>query len=295
MARTLAEIRQEIKAQKLQYAELNLLQDSSNDIENNTPQSDTAIWELWIYVMAFALYVHEKLFDKHKEEVEEIQKITIAGTQPWYVNKVLQYQKDGNLIVDTQNFQFRYDPVVPENQIIKQVSISSNAGLSLIKVATEGEVLDNEGNPVFDDDGNPVTELKPLDGADFPGLRSYLRKIQFAGTQVQVISPSPDQLKFEADIYYNALLDLDTIKKNVNKAIEDYLSNLPFDGEILISRLVDAVQRVEGVNDTFVKNVETKRESSEFKVILRNYETLSGYIQVSPDFPLANTLKYVAN
>lgn len=300
MARTLQEIRTEIIRKKTEYITLNSLGKNEDTtglealVAPDSPRSDTAIWVLWIYVVAFAIWIHEQLFEKHQQEVKALKDSAIAGTEAWYVEKIKEYQKGDALVFYPDLFAYTYPNGSTGERIVKRAAITSNSGISIIKVATEVDKLDDSGNPVIAD-GTQVRELKEISPEDLAGVKRYLHQIQFVGAQIDVVSLPADELKFEADIYYNPLLALDTIKADISSAINEYLADLTFDGEILVSRVMDAIQRVEGVNDILVKAVSAREGGSPggFKEVIRNYRAFSGYIQIASDFPLLTTLSYV--
>lgn len=61
MARTIQQIQQEILTAKAKEPALSEL--------NST--SKTAIWRLWTYITAFAIWTLEKIFDQHRKEIDD--------------------------------------------------------------------------------------------------------------------------------------------------------------------------------------------------------------------------------
>jgi hypothetical protein len=86
-------------------------------------------------------------------------------------------------------------------------------------------------------------------------LRSYLAKNKFAGTQINLTSESPETIGIQMRVWLDAALysgdgtNLATGEKPVEIAIDNYLANIVYDGTFFRSRVVDAVQMVEGVSD----------------------------------------------
>ena len=74
MARTILEILDDIITEKETHAELDNLQpkpdNSQTFLDDLTTTSKVAIWRLWAFTTAVAIFAHEKIFDSHKLEVE---------------------------------------------------------------------------------------------------------------------------------------------------------------------------------------------------------------------------------
>jgi uncharacterized phage protein gp47/JayE len=73
---------------------------------------------------------------------------------------------------------------------------------------------------------------------------------------------------------------VDSIQDSVKLALTNYLNTLPFDGVILISKLQDAIQGVEGVNDVVINEVRARGDNTIFSnasIVTRQWTTLSGY------------------
>ncbi|WP_258930728.1 hypothetical protein [Flavobacterium oreochromis] len=93
MARTIAEIQNEILEQKKDTISLNKL--------NN--ESKTSIWKLWINIVATAIWIHEKI-------VERNALISRPHTLNWYREQALNYIHGQNLIWKDGSYQFETNP-----------------------------------------------------------------------------------------------------------------------------------------------------------------------------------------
>jgi len=86
----------------------------------------------------------------------------------------------------------------------------------------------------------------------------------------------------------------ESLKVKVEAAIKGYLKNLPFDGQVKTSALIDAIQKVEGVSDVVVSTIQAKTNTGSYANVVRVYNTVAGYIQIDEaNFPLATNLTYI--
>jgi len=238
MARTINQIQEEILAAKQTAQELNaldVLTQSEIAAENPDSTSKVSEWRLWVWIQAVAIWTLEKLFDAFRTEVEERIAATRVHTRRWYREKALAFQ-----FGDTLNDSDVYDVIDESKQIVKFASVRkvvvSGHGVLRIKVAK-----DNNG------------ELAKLGQAELNAFKDYMNDITDAGTYIFATSGDPDNLKLELDIYYDPqLIDasgdyLDGSGNSVLPAIKQYLKGIDFDGRLVLTHLVDALQGVKGI------------------------------------------------
>ena len=241
MARTIEQIQNEILKAKETEASLNGL--------NST--SKVAIWRLWAYITAFVIWTLEKIFDEHKKEVSEALSEQKPHTARWYRNKVLAFQYGFDLITDTDKFnnQGFTEDQISASKIVKYSAVTEADTESrlIVKIATE------QGG-----------ELRPITVGQKASFDAYMNEIKDAGVRITVINYLPDVLKLQMKIYRDPLVldengqSIVTGKKPVEDAIKEYLKNLPFDGELVLAHLVDALQQVEGVKIPHIILAESK-------------------------------------
>lgn len=285
MARTLAEIYEEIVAYKDSQAPLTDLQPAADTetqlMTDLNSDSKVAIWRLWAYITAAAIYTHEVLWDLFRQEVEDTAAAAHTGTARWYRDQLLAFQYGDALVYDSATGKYGYSTITPANQIVKQAAvIEGNNGVVVFKAAKE-------------DSGS----LAGLSSMEKDSLESYIRKIRFAGTRFVLITGDGDYIRITASIYFDAVITEATVKTNVEAAIKNYVEGLPFNGEFLISKLEDAIQAVTGVNDVVISLVETKKEAVDsYFTINRAYVPEYGYFQfdTTPGSTLDDTITYVA-
>jgi hypothetical protein len=282
--RTLTEIQESILLKKSQTESLSALEvlttSEQNTLSNLTSTSKVAIWRLWVFIQAFAIWLHEGIFETHKIEIEELIALNKVHTRKWYRDKILNFQYGFDLDGESD----RYDNTgidtadILDSKIIKQASVEEVAGELRIKVATQ----------IGD-------ELQPIDTDQFNALRQYIALVKDAGTKIRLISRPADQMKAEIDIYFDPLIlnglgqRLDgTDDEPVQKAIKDYLYRLEFNGEFIKTKLTDYVQTVAGVQMPVFKQIWTKYGTYGYNLIDETYIADSGYMVLDLDNTIIN-------
>jgi hypothetical protein len=205
MARTIAEIQKEIVTEKQKHASLNGL----------TNESKTSIWNLWVNIVATAIWVHEKIVEKNAL-------ISRPHTLNWYREQALNFQygkelttgmpmtwKEGSYQYNNKNLT---EEQITESKIIKHCAVSeidletvldpkkntidifsdyfhNKVGVVFIKVATVK--------------GEKITRI------DVPNelfaFKEYIAKIKDAGNQVYITSDQGDILKLNLNVYIDPL------------------------------------------------------------------------------------------
>src|SRR5258705_7141932 len=69
-----------------------------------TSTSKVAIYRLFTYIVASAVYLLEKLFDNHKKEIDTAIYEQKSGTPRWYRNMSLEFQYGFDLLEDSDKF-----------------------------------------------------------------------------------------------------------------------------------------------------------------------------------------------
>ncbi len=285
--RTLNEIQSSLLSRKESTASLSALEvltdDEKQTLSNLTSNSKVALWRLWVYIMSFAIWLHEGIFETHKIEIEELIALNKIHTALWYKGKALDFQFGFNLqesdIYDNTGVE---ESDVIDSKIIKQASVEEVIGTLKIKVAKE----DING------------DLSPLEASEISAFTQYMQLIKDAGTRLDIISRNPDDIKLEIDIYFNPLV-LDAIGQRldgnndepVKEAIETFLYNLEFNGEFIMTKLVDFLQTVEGVEMPVIKSAETKFAGFSYSEIGETYIADSGYMVLDE---AETTINYIA-
>lgn len=268
MARTIAEINDSIIAGIGNQTELSVL--------NST--SKVAIYRLFAYVISVAMWIHENLWDQAKAELEALVNYAIPGTAQWYRQKAFDFQLNDSLEA-LNNFQV-YNTIDESKQIVKYASATESLGTLVLKVAKE-----TNGQPA------------KLDTNELDAFTAYIGQVKFAGTKVFCRSGDPEQISIAMKVYYNPLYISENgtqIGDNgvspVEDAINQYVTNLPWNGKFYNSTLVDVVQKVNGVVDVELVSVKVIQNSVE-TAITRIYEPFYGYFSIE-DF---NDVTYISS
>ena len=276
MTRTISEIYNAMIDEKSNYTQLSTLLPEAENFNNLKTDilstSKVAIWRLYIYIVAVAIWIHEGLWDLFKDEITQIVIQSIPGTKQWYKAQSLLFQYGYNL--EWINDKFQYSTIDEDAKIIKRCSVAEVGAQVQIKVSK----LESD---------NPV----PLTSDELSAFNSYLNKIKFAGTNVVPISYAADLLNVTYEVHYDPIIPFATVQANVESAINDYIANLPFDGILNITKLTDAIQVVEGVIDPVFVSAEAKwANAAEYEEFTQNYSSVSGYMNINN-----LTINYIAN
>lgn len=269
MARTIEQIQNEILKAKETEVSLNRL--------NST--SKVAIWRLWAYITAFVIWTLEKIFDEHKKEVSEALSELKPHTARWYRNKALAFQYGFDLRSETDLFDNtgKSKEEIENSKIVKYSAVveSETENRLIVKIATE------QGG-----------ELQPISQAQKASFDAYINEIRDAGVRITTINYLPDILKLQMKIYRDPLVlnengqSILSGEKPVEKAIKEYFKKLPFNGELVLAHLVDALQQVEGVKIPHIILAESKWIDAEtngygnFQPIEVKTIPISGYFKI---------------
>lgn len=241
MARSIQDIQQEMLRAK----------DNEPALAELNSTSKVAVWRLWIYITAFVIHTLERIFDQHKKEVAEALSEQKPHTPRWYRNMALAFQYGFDLIPDTDKFNNtgKTEDEIENSKIVKYSAVTESETESrlIVKIATE------QGG-----------ELQPISTGQKASFDAYMQEIRDAGVKITTINYLPDILKLQMEIYRDPLvldengMSILTGEKPVEKAIKEYLKQLPFNGELVLAHLVDALQKVEGVRIPHIILAESK-------------------------------------
>lgn len=254
-----------------------------------TSTSKRAIYRLFTYVVAVAINGLEQLIDIFTTDVEAVAAAASPATPAWLQDQILkfQYSETTPQVIQLINFAPAY-PVVDETlRIITRCSVTTNLSNSvIIKVAT----------------GEPPAALST---PQLAALQSYINDIGIAGVIYNATSEASDKLYVQANVYYQGQYSA-VIAQNVVEAIENFLAAIPFNGQMKISDLEEAITSVEGVNDVLLVNVKARANGTAFasgsflvqnqQTIGRLWSTVAGYMvgETESGNTLADSLTFIA-
>jgi hypothetical protein len=214
-----------------------------------TSTSKTAIFRLFTFIVASAIWLLEMLFDHHKKEVDDIITQKFPHRPSWYRNKALAFQYGFALIADTDKYDntgFTDDQVLA-SKIIKYAAITPSAGQILIKIATEAAGV-----------------LAPITPGQKASFEAYILEIADCGVKYLIVNHLPDILLLNLQIFRDPLV-LDSNGMSIlngnypaQDAINEYMKELPFNGELVLAHLIDKLQKAEGVVIPHLVNAESQ-------------------------------------
>ncbi|WP_163444923.1 nucleotidyltransferase [Flavobacterium columnare] len=279
MARTIEEIHGTILANIATHPDLQEL--------NST--SKVAIYRLFVYIVAVAIWIMEQLFSIHKTQIDTAIYEYKPGTPRWYRNMALAFQMGFNLLPNDD--QFDNTNATPEqieaSKIVKYCSIPEEGVESsrlIIKIA-----------------GEQGDTLRKLSDSELAGFKDYIKKIRYAGVKHLIVNNPADKLLLQMQIFVNPLVignhgvNIRTGSKSVELALKNYLKRLPFDGELIINDLIATLRAVDGVENVNITSI----QSSKYNNDTRSYESFKSInIKTIPEagyFELDNqsSLNYV--
>jgi len=256
MSRTIQVIFDSIITEKETFSSLDDLvpnpDTSQTFLTDLTTASKVAIWRLWFWVVAFAIFTHEKLFDEHVKEVEARAKEITPGVTRWYVSESKKFQNGDELVFDEPTQKFIYLDTTTAAAIAKQI-IEQASARDLNQVVTIKVAKDDGGGG-----------LEKLTASEKTAFEAYLDQFKIAGTKTLVISDDPDTLQIAYTIEFDPLVlkvDGTLIEDNtspVQVAIDGYIEGLPFDSAFRVQDLTDAIQLARGVVNAIADVVKTK-------------------------------------
>jgi len=287
MARTITEILDAMITEKETRTELDNLQPkpdtSQTFLDDLTTTSKVAIWRLMFFVLAVAIFLHEKIFDLHEADVQAQAKVLIPGTTRHLRQLALDFQFGDVLQFIDEIFQ--YATIDEAKQIVKRAAVIEVGGQVILKVAK-------------------LTALVPdkLDSGELTAFQSYIGQVKTAGIQIIIITADADLLKIAYDIHFNPQLIQNTGESigtpgtfPVEDAINNFIQDLPFNGILNLTQLTDAIQLAEGVNDPIITLAEAKIPGGVFATIVNEYIPNAGHLKIDPAFPLSTQLTYIAD
>ena len=268
MARSIALIKSQILTEKANQSALS----------GATSTSQTAIYNLWAYVTAVAINLHEQAIDLYKSTLESELASSYVSSDAWLQAKAFEFQYSATVpqVVTLVNFAPIYNPINTALRIITRCSVKTT-GQRIVEVK--------------------VAKLNPpvaLSAPELSAFSGYLSQggdgtiggagtgIGYAGVQFKPVSRTSDKLFIKATITYNGQYS-SVIQTNVINAINNYLANIPFDGLVKVLSLVDAIQSVSGVKDIKIEDLAIRADATPF--VSTTY-LIQAFTQYYTTFPL---------
>lgn len=201
-----------------------------------------AVYRNFTYIVAVAISIFEGFFDQTRKEVDDKIFNQKSGRLPWYKTMALAFQFGFDLVPDKDYFDNGNATAeqIEASKIIKYAAVGESETESRIIIKIAGEV------------GGVLSDF--TDAAQIESIEAYFKEIKWPGL-ITIINYKADKLYLNIQIKRDALLiNADGSSKAdanypVNEAIAEFMKELPFNGELRLSALVDKLQLIPGVID----------------------------------------------
>lgn len=226
-------------------------------------------------IMAAVYWSLHCLFDLHVKEVNDIISTKKPHNVRWYAHIAKQFRHGYNLQMDSDTYAD--DNLTAEElddcMVVKHAAVVEQPEKLDIKVAR-----------------NISGVLNPLTGAQLSAFTSYMERVKDAGVHLNIINKPADELRIYLYIYYNPLVLTAEGKRidgtndtPVADAVRQFLTTMPFNGELVLAYLVDALQAVDGVVIPDLAKCEYQYGGISFTPIYVKYLPLSGYFTIADE------------
>ncbi|WP_195594492.1 hypothetical protein [Bacteroides fragilis] len=193
------------------------------------------------WMFSAVIFSFESLLDVFAVDISNILNSRINGTPTYYINALLQYQQGSELMMREDGLAFGYNEVDTSKQIITQASyMESHDDVNLdnkliLKVAT-GE----------------KGKLHAVAPEELVLIQSYINRIKFAGTRIEVTSQEGDILIPRLSVYYDGAVMESEVYGQVEEQLNVYMLGIQFDSTIYVSDIIAAIRKAEHVTDVYI-------------------------------------------
>lgn len=283
MARTIQEIYDAIAAEKSSMSSLNALQpgvDSAQDLLSDVASpSKVADWRLWIWLVAVVVHLFERSMDIFTAEIDEKVLATKSHSLPWYQLRALAFQYGHALAFNTELEKYEYLVDDEAARIVAKASTEELNSYVLVKVTKEAGILTT---------------------GELVAFKAYMDNVKDAGTPIFAISEPADQFKITADIYYdpqvlapNGSLLSDGAVFPVIDQLEAYKESIGFNGLLEKTKMVDYMQKAEGILNPVLRVLEAKSHTDPYQIVDVYYKPYSGHYALDTGAFIIQYLPYV--
>ena len=279
MARGINEIVQELRAAFVAdpiLAAAYGLQPGKTFDEQFSPASVEAVDT---HIVATTLALAERIQEADKAAISSIVERNRIGTGPWYVEMAKRFQWNEQiqyfLQVDPDTGIISYNIDAPGDRIITQAAYVETAAKEIfIKIA-----------------GGEAGALHPLIGTQETDFLNYMRRIKIAGITLNVVNLPADILRLQVNVHYSRSFNSTNLRQAIIDSLNAYSISFEFNGVVLRNAVIDAIQRVTGVVDVEIIQLEAATGSIIYN-IERAYVTAAGYFNFQQDniFPIINLI-----
>ena len=242
--------------------------------------STVSLESILFYIVAVCCHVMEVVFDQFRADVDEKISRAVVASVPWYYKIARAFQYGDALVFDEATQQYVYPEADETKQVVKYVAVRDRG--TSVQILASGE---KNGSPAV------------LDDSVLTAFKQYLNRVKIAGVVLAVRSLPADSVSIAATVTLDPLV-INTAGMRivdgsypVEDAIRSYLANIIYGGTFNKTKLVDAIQRVDGVMDVELSVCSYSTDGATYKAITGNNYTAAGGSFVAAN--LRNTLNYV--
>lgn len=219
-----------------------------------------------IAVIAFSHFLIESIIDSFRTEIDDRIENAYLCSIPWFYTKALEFQLGYSLQFDATTYRFTYSEVDEAAKIVKYAAIRQ-----VEDTITKLQVYTNKNGKV------------PLTTSEHNAFKAYMATIGPAGIHYEFINLAPDQLQITLQVIFNPLILNDSGQKHtdssypVREAIQNYVDGITFGGTLNRTRLIDAIQAADGVEDVILTEIQHAPDGEAFEIVTgQNIESTSG-------------------
>lgn len=243
--------------------------------------SKVSVENMLMYVVAFVAHTLEVMMDTFRKDVDTQIAQNNVPTVRWYHTQAVAFQYGDQLVYNEEYGHFEYPEVNEAKKLVKYCAVKDRGGS--IQILVSG-------------DSNGVPSV--LSNNVLSAFKSYMHQVKVAGVILDVKSLEADGICVNAEVQVDPqIITTDGVRiSDGTKAVEDsingYLANIVYGGTFNKTKLVDAIQNVEGVVDVTLGKVEVKPSGSTSYVEMtsNNYSAVSGCFKSEK---LDETIEYV--
>lgn len=232
--------------------------DGALDELNST--SKVSVWRSILNAVAWVIFNFQESVRLHTSNIQHMIDNQKNFRLQEYRSEALRFQYGFDLLPDSD----RFSPTFVDNGVEITATPEQIESSKIVKYAACSRVINNGKVSI-------ILKIAP-ENLDliFPAevmeaFGKYISEVQPAGDHVTIVNYLPDMLRFafiikrDPKILNASGMNILTAQYPVQQAIEKFLRNdLPFNAELSVQRLEDAIRSVPGVEDLTTVYCETK-------------------------------------
>lgn len=220
-----------------------------------------SIANITFYIVAYIVWLRETALDSWREDVDATAVATRYGTKEWWHKIALTWQ-DGDMtsVIDGG---VAYATLDETKQKVKFCAVVEDGRTLYLRVAS-----------------GVSPNLSPLTEEELIRFQSYLNDVKPLGIRAVAQSYQSDFLSIATNIYYDGERIATDVETEVKAAIENYLASIVFGGMIYKSKMIDAIQAVNGVKDVEIISIACTPSGGTTVWMDRCYQPKAGWAKV---------------